>query len=145
MKKIFIFVVLVLVVLLLVRSSRDEIREEPIIQDNVVKEGYKLVDRDRYSFQVPNEWIESSIMDFEGCRWDGVSNDGGDGHRQSGEIGIYEKSCFDLSKSLGKREVAEKDGFYIIAYYDRITGTTEEEETETKSVHQVIVETFSLK
>ncbi len=51
MKKIFIFVVLVLVVLLLVRSSRDEIREEPIIQDNVVKEGYKLVDRDRYSFQ----------------------------------------------------------------------------------------------
>lgn len=145
MKKILIFVVLVAVVLLLVRSSRNESKEEAVVENSSIKQGYKLVDRDRYSFQVPNEWIESSIMDFEGCRWDGVSNDGGDGHRQSGEIGIYEKSCFDLSKSLGKREIAEKDGFYIIAYYDRVTGTTEEEEAETKSVHQVIVETFSLK
>ncbi len=105
--------------------------------------GYKVVTREGYVFQVPENWILTDPRDFEGCSWDGVVNDGADGHRQNGEIGIYEKSCFDLSKSLGKQEVTEKDGYYIIAYYDKETGTTEDEIRETKEVYQNLVNTFS--
>jgi len=107
--------------------------------------GYKVVTRDGYIFQIPENWILTDPRDFEGCSWDGVVNDGADGHRQNGEIGIYEKSCFDLSKSLGKKEVVEKEGYYIIAYYDKETGTTEAEIQETKEVHQNLVNTFSTK
>ena len=104
---------------------------------------YKVITRATYSFQMPNDWILTEPRDFEGCIWDGIANNGGDGHRQNGEIGIYQKSCFDLTKSLGKKEIAEKDGFYIIAYYDKETGTTDEEITETKAVHQKVVSTFA--
>lgn len=83
--------------------------------------------------------------DFEGCRWDIVVNDSGDGHRQSGEIGIYQKACFDISKSLGIKEITEKDGYYIIAYYDRDSGTTLNEEIEVQSAYQRVVQTFLTK
>ncbi len=108
------------------------------------KRDYKLVVRDRYTFEVPAEWIVADARDVDGCRWDAVVNDGADGHRQNGEIGIYEQSCFDISKSMGKKEVTEKDGYYIIAYYDEETNsTTPDEIAETKRVHKKISETFS--
>ncbi len=122
-------------------------KEEVENQDNVneVKSELKTISREKYSFQIPKEWTESSLINFEGCIWDGASNDTNDGHRQAGEIGIYPKSCFDLSKSNGKREVKEKDGYYIVAYYDKETGTTAAEEAETKLVFQKIVDSFKLK
>lgn len=121
--------------------------EEVENQDNVneVKSELKTISREKYSFQIPKEWTESSLLNVKGCIWDGASNDTNDGHRQAGEIGIYPKSCFDLSKSNGKREVKEKDGYYIVAYYDKETGTTAAEEAETKLVFQKIVDTFQLK
>jgi len=109
-----------------------------------IESGYKVVTRDNYSFQIPSDWIAVDPRDVEGCRWDGAVNDGGDGHRQNGEVGIYQKSCFDLVNAAGKKEITEKYGHYIIAYYDRDTGTTAEEEAETKSVYQKIVSTFEV-
>ncbi|MBP9782552.1 MAG: hypothetical protein KBC50_02365 [Candidatus Pacebacteria bacterium] len=110
------------------------------------KQEYKLVVRDKYTFEVPVEWTVADARDVDGCSWDAVVNDGADGHRQNGEVGIYEKSCFNIELSRGKQEVTEKDGYYIIAYYDEETNTTTPEEVaETKRVHKKISETFSVK
>lgn len=141
MKKILSIVSLITIGLIsLVIISNNKESGKVVIENN-----YKVVARDTYSFEVPKEWTEATPQDVNGCRWDGVVNAGADGHRQNGEIGIYKKSCFDLSKSLGKKEIAEKDGYYIIAYYDKESGTTDEEITQTKAVHQKIVSTFSVK
>ncbi len=105
----------------------------------------KTISRSAYSFQVPSDWMVAGPRDVAGCIWDGATNDGGDGHRMNGEIGIYQMSCFNLENALGKKEVAEKNGYYIIAYYDKESGTTAEEEVETKAVHQKVVDTFKLK
>lgn len=102
----------------------------------------KLFTRTNYSFKAPKEWIESGPRNFDGCLWDGISNDTSDGHRQAGEIGIYPKSCFDISKANGYKEMKEIDGYYILAYYDSGSGTTAQEEAETKSVYQNIISTF---
>lgn len=118
---------------------------EVIAEFPFTKPQYKIVTRDFYSFEVPKEWTATTPQDVKGCRWDGAVNIGSDGHRQNGEIGIYQKSCFDLSKSLGKKEVAEKDGYYIVAYYDKESGTTDTEIAQTKTAHQQIVSTFSVK
>ena len=106
---------------------------------------YKTISRSTYSFQIPSDWTDTGVRDVAGCLWDGAVNDGGDGHRISGEIGIYQASCFNLANALGKKEVAEKNGYYIIAYYDTESGTTAEEAVETKAAHQKIVDTFSVK
>ena len=105
----------------------------------------KTISRSAYSFQVPSDWVVAGPRDVAGCIWDGATNDGGDGHRMNGEIGIYQMSCFNLENALGKKEVAEKNGYYIIAYYDKESGTTAEEELETKAVHQRVVNTFTVK
>lgn len=106
---------------------------------------YKTISRSSYSFQIPSNWTVAGPRDVAGCIWDGAANDGGDGHRMNGEIGIYQKSCFNIENALGTKEVAEKDGYYIVAYYDKESGTTVEEEVETKAVYQKIVSTFTVK
>lgn len=106
---------------------------------------YKTISRSSYSFQIPSDWAVAGPRDVAGCIWDGAVNDGGDGHRMNGEIGIYQKSCFNIENALGKKEVAEKDGYYIIAYYDKESGTTVEEEVETKAVHQKVIDSFAVK
>ncbi len=106
---------------------------------------YKTISRNAYSFQLPSDWTEAGPRDVAGCLWDGAVNNGGDGHRMNGEVGIYQKSCFNLESALGKKEVAEKDGYYIIAYYDKESGTTAAEEVETKDVHQRVVATFTVR
>lgn len=58
---------------------------------------------------------------------------------------VYQASCFSPANALGKKEIAEKNGYYIIAYYDKESGTTAEEEIETKAVYQKIVDTFTVK
>jgi len=105
----------------------------------------KTISRDEYTFQAPAEWITSSLIDFNGCVWDGLSNDTSDGLRMAGEIGIYPSSCFNLDSARGKREYTKKDGYYIVAFYDKETGTTALEEEETRLVYQKVVDTFSLK
>jgi len=100
--------------------------------------------RDKYSFEAPKDWIVSTPINYKGCLWDGISNDTSDGHRMAGEIGIYPKSCFDISKSNGIKENTIKDGYYILAYYDKETGTTDAEIAETKLAYKKVVETFSL-
>ncbi len=104
----------------------------------------KLFTRTNYSFKAPKEWIESGPNNFQGCMWDGVSNDTSDGHRQAGEIGIYPKSCFDISNASGYKEMKEISGYYILAYYDSGSGTTSQEEVETKAVYQNIISTFKV-
>ena len=104
--------------------------------------GLKLFTRANYSFQAPESWNETGPSDFEGCAWDGVSNDTSDGMRMAGEVGIYPKSCFDISKANGYKQMTEVDGFYILAYYDKDSGTTAQEEAETKAVYLNIVNTF---
>ena len=106
---------------------------------------YKTISRGAYSFQLPSDWTEAGPRDVAGCIWDGATNDGGDGHRMNGEIGVYQTSCFSIEAALGKKEVSEKNGYYIIAYYDKESGTTAEEELETKAVHQRVVNTFTVK
>lgn len=115
-------------------------RSAPIVSQN---EDSKIFTQSNYSFEAPKNWIESSL-DFEGCHWGGIANDTSDGHRMAGEIGIYPTDCFDPNKSNGKRETGIKDGHYIIAYYDKETGTTDEEIQETKDVYNKIVETFKV-
>jgi len=143
MKKILIFIIIVLLVFIVIKLNKKEVPQNNTRQEKIAESQYKTVTADSYSFQIPVEWVDVGPKDFEGCRWHSVVNNDGDGHRQNGEIGIYKKVCFDLTKSLGKKEVEEKDGYYIIAYYDKDSGTTPEEETETKAVHQKIVSTFS--
>lgn len=106
---------------------------------------FKKIVESSYSFEVPEGWTHTGPRDLmgNGCLWDSLSK-GGDGLRMGGEIGIYPKSCFDLSKSTGKKEFTEKDGYYIIAYYDKESGTTAEEEQETKLAYKKIISTFSL-
>lgn len=109
-----------------------------------IETGMKKIIREKYSFEVPTDWIDGSPVNFEGCIWQNISNDSGDGHRMAGEIGIYPKSCFDLSKATGKREYTEKNGYYIIAYYDQGEGAIQAEVLETKQVYQKVVDTFAL-
>lgn len=105
----------------------------------------KKVTRNTYSFESPKNWIVSDQTNVGGCLWDAISNDTGDGHRMAGEIGIYQKSCFNIANALGKKEYTEKYGYYIIAFYDRESGTTVAEELETKAVYQKVVDTFAIK
>lgn len=111
----------------------------PVLQN----QDSKVFTQSNYSFEAPKNWIESSL-DFERCHWGGIANDTSDGHRMAGEIGIYPTACFDPTKSNGKREMSIKDGHYIIAYYDKETGTTDEEIQETKDAYSTIVETFAI-
>ncbi len=111
----------------------------------VVDLDLKLYTRASYSFQAPKNWNETGPTDFEGCAWDGVSNDTNDGLRMAGEVGIYPKSCFNLSNANGYKEMTEIGGFYILAYYDRENGTTPAEEAETKAVYQSIVSSFQVR
>ena len=96
---------------------------------------YKTISRSTYSFQIPSDWTDTGVRYVTGCLWDGAVNDGGNGHRISGEIGIYQASCFSPANALGKKEIAEKNGYYIIAYYDKESGTTIEEEIEIGRAH----------
>ncbi len=104
----------------------------------------KKISRSAYSFEAPSSWIDTGQRNFQGCMWDGISHPANDGMRIAGEIGIYPKSCFDLSKANGKKEFTEKNGYYIIAFYDKQSGTSAAEEAETKLAYQKVVETFSL-
>ena len=103
------------------------------------------INRTQYSFEAPKDWNVNTPILSGGCLFDGVANDTGDGHRMAGEIGIYQKSCFNLANALGKKEYTEKNGYYIIAFYDKESGTTDAEILETKAVYQKIVDTFTLK
>ncbi len=105
---------------------------------------YKKITRSSYSFNAPKDWIDNGQRNFNGCLWDGISNDTSDGMRMTGEIGIYPKSCFNISNASGKKEFSEKNGYYIVAYYDKESGTTASEELETKLAYQKVVDTFSL-
>ena len=105
---------------------------------------WTTVTHEGYSFQAPENWIVSGV-DVEGCAWGSVSNNTGDGHRMVGEIGIYPMSCFDLSNANGYADVAEVDGYYILAYYDSSVGTTPREKLQTKEVFRRIVDTFSVR
>ncbi len=105
--------------------------------------------RENYSFYAPSEWIESSVIleggNSPGCELYSI-NYGGDGHRTGGAVGIYTKACFNslkLSPSAIKENI-EKNGYYIVAKYDKLTGTSPSEELKTKEVYKKVVETFTL-
>lgn len=102
---------------------------------------WKTITRDTYSFEAPVNWNESPV-DFNGCDWFNLSNNTGDGHRMAGEVGIYPVDCFNLAAAQGRKETTVKNGYYIIAFYDSSTGTTEAEILETREVHRKIVQTF---
>jgi hypothetical protein len=69
--------------------------------------------------------------------WDGISNPG-DGHRLSGEVGIYPLSCFDITKPTGVNEYTEVDGYYITAHYAPDSGTTTEEGDELLAAYVMV-------
>lgn len=121
--------------------SVDENGEETIVNVNVNQNTSKKITRGNYSFEAPANWSESAV-EFEGCDWFNISNDTSDGMRMAGEIGIYPVSCFDMSKSVGHKENTVVDGYYILAYYDQETGTTENEIRETREVYENVVVTF---
>lgn len=100
----------------------------------------RTIERADYSFEAPLDWIDSEI-DFEGCVWNSISNPS-DGHRMSGEIAIYPSSCFDLTNAVGYSEFTEKDSHYIVAYYDKSSGITDEEVVATKQAYQIVIDTF---
>lgn len=104
----------------------------------------KIISRSSYSFTAPKNWIDNGQRNFNGCLWDGISNDANDGLRMAGEVGIYPKYCFDISKAAGRKEVTEKDGYYIVAFYDKQSGTTAEEEAETIAAYKLVAGTFKL-
>lgn len=122
-----------------VKNTTTNIKEGTVATDG------KKISREKYSFEAPKYWIVGNPLNFEGCLWDTISNDTSDGMRMAGEIGIYPKSCTDLSKINGKKEVTEKNGYYIIAFYEKSSGTTAQEEAETKLAYQRVVATFTLK
>lgn len=112
--------------------------------NKVSQEPVKIVTREKYSFAVPRSWIVADPFNADGCIWDSVANDTSDGHRMAGEIGIYPMMCYNPDISLGKRDITQKDGYYIISYYDIQTGTTEEEIEETKNVYKELVRSFKI-
>lgn len=146
-------VLLIIIIILLVvglsyfffNNSKKESKENNIIQQSDSVKTEKLT-ASPYSFEVPEDWTHTGPRDLmgNGCLWDSLSK-GGDGLKMGGEIGIYPKSCFDLSKAIGKKEFTEKDGYYIVAYYDQKSGTTVQEEQETKLVYQKIIDTFLIR
>lgn len=107
-----------------------------------INSGLKLFTTANYSFRAPSSWKQSGV-NFEGCMWGGVQNDTSDGLRQAGEVGIYPKSCFNLSNA-DYQEMTEIDGYYILAVYNRENGTTVAEEAETKAAYQSIITTFQV-
>jgi hypothetical protein len=112
------------------------------IPANITTEGEDLrwvkISRDKYSFDAPDSWVISEPLNVDGCLWDTISIPS-DGHQMKGEISIYPKACFDISKHNFK-EYAEKDGYYIVAHY----GDTEPYMQTTKTAYEKVVETFTL-
>ncbi len=105
--------------------------------------------REKYFFYAPNEWLESSVIlsggNSPGCELYSI-NYGGDGHRTGGSVGIYTKACFNSLKlsPFSIKENIEKNGYYIVAKYGKLTGTSPSEELKTKEVYKKVVETFTL-
>lgn len=124
-------------------TANEKDTEDSYVNTPIVFETVKIT-RGAYSFEAPKDWIGSEL-NSEGCLWDSISNNTSDGHRMAGEIGIYPKSCFNITNAMGKKEYTEKYGYYIIAFYDNESGTTAAEELETKAVYQKVVDTFALR
>lgn len=142
--------VAIIAVLLIVNYSKDTttvIPNETAQKSDTTEDTFETVKvtRNTYSFEAPKNWIVNNQTSIGGCLSDGISNDTSDGHRMAGEIGIYKKSCFNLANAMGKKEFIEKNGYYIIAFYDRESGTTAAEELETKAVYVKVVATFALR
>lgn len=101
----------------------------------------KTVTTDDYTFKAPNDWIESALPQTD-CPWYFIANDSSDGHRMAGEIGIYPIRCFDLANAGGYQQISSIDGYYVLAYYDAQTGTTEAEIAETKTAFDLVTKSF---
>lgn len=73
-------------------------------------------------------------------------------YRFTGNINIYPKSCVDNESDLQvntgnikKRQITEKDGYYIVSFGDISSGMTEEDITNLDNAYKLIVDTFKLK
>lgn len=100
--------------------------------------------RPQYSYAVPTYVQVNDQLDFDGCIWDSISVGKPDGMRMAGEIGIYPMDCFDIKFASGRKEVLEVDGYYIVAFYDTATGTTDEEIVKTKETIEILAKTFKV-
>lgn len=109
-------------------------------QDNAGLEWVKIFGNNygsTYSFSAPKTWISNPVT-FDGCVWGNISLPS-DGHYMRGEVSIYPKSCFDISKNPSL-EYTEKDGYYITVSY----GNNPAEIQEAKLVYQKVIQTFQV-
>jgi hypothetical protein len=103
---------------------------------------YKVVKRDNFTFQSPQDWQESYVVLDINCNHTSISNPNGDGHRMPGEIVVQKLGCFKETNSAGYKEKIEKDEYVILAYYGEDVGTTKGEIALTQQVFQMVVDTF---